>query len=299
MRGNTINPSKILITFPGFGPSTTRISYAVSYLKDLTDEDLKDTLMICFQDRYMVSGTYMMFDSAGRPLYSRDKKVIDEFLQKYSIDTSQILIFGASKGGSIALHYAKDFPQARLLVVVPQMNLPYYMNKPFFRYNLYQVPAIHQLVQPEDLLRQYFTEGRRIDYFYTNSDELSNHSLIELAHDIPHLTKYRVNGKHGEVARTALPSVLTIMRDFIGTGNRIPLICEDLRTFTEGEYIYAQARIHTGISQETATNWYLEADDGSTTFRVLMSNHSYEFVKYTDKSQRLYTTTTLSNNSLA
>lgn len=51
LRGNSTTPTKMLITFPGFGPSTTRISYAVSYLKDLNDEDLNDTLMVCFQDR--------------------------------------------------------------------------------------------------------------------------------------------------------------------------------------------------------------------------------------------------------
>lgn len=287
LRGNTRNPKKILVTFPGFGPSTTRIPYAVSYLKALTDEDLKNTLMICFQDRYMVSGTYMMVDSAGRPLYPRVKAAIDGLLEKHGLSDRDMMLFGASKGGSIAIHYMQEYPAARLVVAVPQMNLPYYMNKPFFKHNLYLVPAIHDLDQPEDLLRSYFEEGRSIDYFYTNSDELSNHSLIEFARGIPGLTKYRVQGKHGEVARTALPSILNLMREFIGLGKSTVIKADSLQTYHDESFVFAQARIQTGLDQESPTNWYLEADMDGTVFRALMTSHSYDFVKYTDRPQRL------------
>lgn len=287
LRGNTRNPKKILVTFPGFGPSTTRIPYAVSYLKALTDEDLKHTLMICFQDRYMVSGTYMMVDSAGRPLYSRVKAVIDALLEKHGLSDRDMMLFGASKGGSIAIHYMQEYPEARLVVAVPQMNLPYYMNKPFFKHNLYLVPAIHDLEQPEELLRSYFEEGRSIDYFYTNSDELSNHSLIEFARGIPGLTKYRVHGKHGEVARTALPSILNLMREFIGLGKPATIKADSLQTYHDESFVFAQARIEPGLDQQSPTNWYLEADMDGTVFRALMTSHSYDFVKYTDRPQRL------------
>ncbi|MFW0185434.1 hypothetical protein ACN083_08025 [Rothia sp. CCM 9418] len=300
LRGNTTNPSKILITFPGFGPSTTRVSYAVSYLKALTDQDLSDTLMICFQDRYMVSGTYMMCDSSRKALYPKVKKVLDNFKEKYNIEEDKMLFFGASKGGSIAIHYAQEFSQATLLLAVPQMNLPYYMNKPFFRYNLYgtfrenldQAPDISNLQQPEELLRSYLEEKRTIHYFYTTSDELSNHSLIELVRGVPNLTKYRINGKHGEVARIALPAILNIIRDFLGTGTERSIACEDVRTFHDEQFLYSQLRIESGLpesaSSDTETNWFIEADDEGTKLRVLLTSHSYDFVKYTKPAQRLY-----------
>lgn len=287
LRGNKVNPKKIIITFPGFGPSTTRIPYSVSYLKGLTDEDLKDTIMVCFQDRYMVSGTYMITDSAGRPLYSRVKATIDSLLREYKLQDSDMLLFGASKGGSIAIYYAQDYPAAKLVVAVPQMNLPYYMNKPFFKNNLFLVPEIHSIEQPEDLLRQYFAQNRSIDYFYTNSDELSNHSLIEFARDIPGLTKYRINGKHGDVARAALPSILNIIRNFIGLAVVKDIRAETLRTFCDESFVFAQARIETGISQTSLANWYLEGNLGETVFRALLTEHSYDFVKYSDRSQRI------------
>ncbi|GGH65096.1 hypothetical protein [Rothia aerolata] len=288
LRGNTTNPSKILITFPGFGPSTTRISYAISYLKALTEDDLQNTLMICFQDRYLVSGSYMMVDSARRPLYPRVKSVIDHFMRLYSIDDDNMLLFGASKGGSIALHYAQEFPRARLLIAVPQLNLPYYMNKPFFRYNLFEVKAFHEMIQPEQLLRKYLTEGRRIDYFYTNNDELSNHSVIELAHGVKGLTKYRFNGTHGEVAKAALPTMLNIIREFLGQATNKKIICEDALTYKTEDRLYAQVRIQDDIENNNPANWYLEANDGGTILRVAMTNHTYGFVKYTSPSQAIF-----------
>src|SRR5690606_5161236 len=126
LRGNTSSPSKVIVTFPGFGPSTSRISYAVSYLKDLTDSELADTLMICFQDRYLAAGSYMLVDSAGRSVVDDVNSVIVGYMQKHDIDDSQMLMFGASKGGSIAIQYADRFPKAQLLLAVPQMHLRYY-----------------------------------------------------------------------------------------------------------------------------------------------------------------------------
>lgn len=177
--------------------------------------------MVCFQDRYLAAGSYMMVDNAGRPLYGRVWQAIEDLRTRFGIDPAQMLFFGASKGGSIAIHYAKDFPAAQLLLAVPQMNLPYYFNKPFFRDNLFRNRALHDVQQPEDSLREYFAEERRIDYFYTNSDELSNHSLIELVQDVPNLTKYRIDGVHSDVARAALPAMLGIIRGFWATVSSI------------------------------------------------------------------------------
>lgn len=287
LRGNVTNPKRMLITFPGFGPSTSRISYAVSYLKALTDTDLADTIMICFQDRYLAAGSYMMVDSAGRPLYERVWKSIEDLRVRYGLDDSAMLFFGASKGGSIAIHYAQEFPGAQLLLGVPQMNLPYYFNKPFFRDNLYRNRGLHDVEQPEDILRRYFSEGRRIDYFYTNSDELSNHSLIELVEDVPNLAKYRIAGAHSAVARAALPAMLGIMRQFISRQADETFSSQELRTFTEDDSVQVQLRINADNSPKPGSNWFLEAPLGRTRFLQAMSDHTYDFVKYTSDAQRL------------
>ena len=289
VRGNTTDPSRLLVTFPGFGPSTSRISYAVSYLKDLDGEDLKDTLMVCFQDRYLVSGSYMLVDNGGRPLYSRVHRVIDELMTRHGIAEQHVMFFGASKGGSIAITYARDFPQAHLLLAVPQMNLPYYFNKPFFKDSLFRMAAFRELGQPQDLLRQYFAEGRRIDYFYTNDDELSNHSLIELVQDVENLTKYRVGGVHGAVAKNALPAILGVMRRFIAPRSERALGCDGLRTFAEGESVRLQLRLDDSSRDLPANaNSFVEGSLGRTRFLQMISGHGYAFVKYIDDSQRLY-----------
>lgn len=288
VRGNTKNPKKMIITFPGFGPSTTRISYAVSYLKALTVQDLKDTVMVCFQDRYLSAGSYMMVDSAGRPLYGRVCAVINQLLSQYRIGAGDVLLFGASKGASIAIHYARDYQDARLLLAVPQMNLPYYFNKPFFRDNLFRNKALRDVEQPEAALRRYFAEGRKIDYFYTNSDELSNHSLIEFVRDVPNLTKYRVDGTHSDVAKNALPAMLGIIRDFLRGGTHARSITsEEANVFEEDNGVQVQVRVDPASGGISGANWFLEGQLGRTRFLQLMSEHAYGFVKYTSEGQKL------------
>ncbi|GAA1731229.1 hypothetical protein GCM10009809_28420 [Isoptericola hypogeus] len=289
VRGNTTNPSRLLVTFPGFGPSTSRISYAVSYLKDLDEDDLQDTLMVCFQDRYLVSGSYMLVDNGGRPLYDRVHRVIDDLVRRHGIAQDDVMFFGASKGGSIAITYAKEFPQAHLLLAVPQMNLPYYFNKPFFKDSLFRMPQLRELDQPQELLRRYFAEGRKIDYFYTNDDELSNHSLIELVHDVENLTKYRVGGVHGAVAKNALPAMLGVMRRFIAPRSEHALGCDGLRTFVEGDSVRLQLRLDDSSKDlPSRANTFVEGTLGRTRFLQILSSHDYPFVRYMDTSQRLY-----------
>ncbi|WP_347039998.1 hypothetical protein AAHB37_07875 [Glutamicibacter halophytocola] len=128
----------------------------MSYMKALTEHDLRETLMICFQDRYLAAGSYMMVDNSGRPLYGRVKRIIDSFISKYRIQEQNLMFFGASKGGSIAINYAEEYAGSHLLLAVPQMNLPYYFNKPFFKDNLFKNSAIANLSQPQDKSAQLF-----------------------------------------------------------------------------------------------------------------------------------------------
>lgn len=218
VRGNTENPSRLIVTFPGFPPKNARVSYAVSYLKALTAEDLSDTLMICFQDRYGVAGTYMLFDNAGAPLHDRITATITELMRRHRIPEHDVLLFGASKGASIAATAARDLPEARQVLVVPQMSLPYYCAKPVLRHGLYRDRRLWDAEQPGELLRDYLAEGRRIDWFYTDSDQDSNLSMIEYTRDAPGLTKHRVDGKHAAVAKKSLPTVLAMLRAFAAGG---------------------------------------------------------------------------------
>lgn len=287
LRGNTTAPKKLLLTFPGFGPSTSRISYAVSYLKALTDADLSETLVVCFQDRYLAAGSYMLVDNAGRPLLDRVNAAIDRLIDQYGIAAEQIMLFGASKGGSIAIQYAEKHPDAHLVVAVPQTNIRYYLDKPFFRDNLFQETQMHALVQPEQLIRGYFREGRRIDYFYTNSDEQSNHSLIEMIGDVPGLTKYRIDGRHGDVARASLPTALGIIRQFLGQGADHGTQVEEINAYPAGNTLGVQIRIDDSHAPTEPANWYLEGTIGRTRFRQILTDHELPFVKYTAEAQRL------------
>ncbi|HEX7350848.1 hypothetical protein [Brachybacterium sp.] len=305
VRGNTTNPSRLLVTFPGFPPANSRVSYAVSYLKALTEEDLADTLMVCVQDRYAVAGTYMVRDDAGRPLVGRLTAAVTALRQRYGIAEEDVLLFGASKGASIAAMTAHDLPGAHLVLVAPQMDLPYYCAKPVLRGGLFRDRALWEIEQPGALLRRYLAGGRRIDYFYSDSDESSNASLIEYAGDAEGLTKHRIGGAHADVAKRSLPTVLSLLRGFAsGAGDSAadganaqdapgetaspgpPLVCTELTTTRHGALLTHRVQLADDSVPGTA-NVYLEGRLGRTRFRQLLSTGTDPAARYTSENQRV------------
>lgn len=293
VRGNTTNPSRLIVTFPGFPPANSRVSYAVSYLKALRPEDLAETMMLCLQDRYGVSGTYMVHDDAGRPLHDRIVSAITAVMRQHGIAEEDVLLFGASKGASIAAMTARDLPGARQVLVAPQMNLPYYLAKPVLRGGLFRDRALWEVEQPGSLLRRYLAEGRRIDYFYSDSDESSNASLIEYARDAAGLTKHRIGGGHAAVAEKSLPTVLALLRGFatgtadetgtsVGTGS--PLQCTELTSTAHGDIRSHRVQL-ADDSVPDAANVYLEGWQGRTRFRQLLSAGKDPAARFTPTAQ--------------
>ncbi|APX33053.1 hypothetical protein BH708_10410 [Brachybacterium sp. P6-10-X1] len=292
LRGNTVDPSRILITFPGFPPATSRVSYAVSYLKALSAADLADTLMVCFQDRYGVDGTYMLFDNAGRPLHDRVTAAITDLLRTHGLDPQDVLLFGASKGASIAAMIARDLPGARQVLVVPQMNLPYYFSKPVLRDGLYRDRRVWDIEQPSALLRRYLAEGRRIDWFYSDADQGSNYSLVEYACDAPGLTKHRIDAPHAKVAKKSLPTVLTLLRAFAAGADEDeapqPLTCRALEAAVHEDGVEFTAHLEGVAELKDAANVYLEGTLGATRFRQLLTTSEEDpAVRTTTVKQRL------------
>lgn len=290
IRGNDKNPRKIILTFPGFGPSTTRIPYSVSFLSGFTDDDLKDALFIAFQDRYHVSGTYMLEDDFGKKLYPVFNEFIKKVMDKYSLKDSDLLFFGASKGGSIALRYMENYVNATLITAVPQVNLLYYwQSKPFFRNNLFHLFKKKGIPDNIGLLKRYLKEKRDIYYFYTDDDELSNYSIIELLKDKPGLKKFRVEGVHGSVTKKVLPTIESLMRKFIVEGrveessSKIAVIGQRV-----DDYLGIQITLPKEyISYAGDFNAYITAEYEGFQKNYLLSKQVIKRYVYTAETQRL------------
>ena len=295
VRGNTTSPTRLLVTFPGFPPANSRVSYAVSYLKALGDEDLADTLMVCFQDRYGVAGTYMVHDNAGQPLTGRITAAITALMQRHGIPEEDVLLFGASKGASIAAMTARCLPGARQVLVVPQMSLPYYLAKPVLRGGLFRDRALWEVEQPGILMRRHLAEGRRIDWFYSDSDESSNASVVEYARDAEGLTKHRIGGAHASVAKRSMPTVLSLLRSFAhgadggDTGSAepagMPLEIVELTSSVRGDQVSHRVQF-ADDSVPAAANVYLEGMLGRTRFRQLLSPGRDRAARWTAPAQR-------------
>lgn len=222
--GNTVNPNKLLVTFPGFGKSTSRIPYAISAMSFLSEDIKDDTCIIAFQDNYYVAGNYMLQDENQNNLKPYIEAKIDSFMREYSINEKNLILFGASKGGTIALNNYEKYKNSKLIISVPQMNLEYYFrSKAFFRNNIYHYYKKNIHLNLVEKLNKYVEEGRDIHYFYSENDELSNWGIVE---DLRKINKYCVDGIHGEVTKKAIISFESLMRNESQTVKKISVDLE-------------------------------------------------------------------------
>ncbi|MBS5886664.1 hypothetical protein [Clostridium sp.] len=291
IRGNKVNPNKIIFTFPGFGPSTSRISYSVTAFQNIDSIVTENALIIAFQDRYQTAGTYMIEDNFGEELYPKFVQFVKKLKNKYKLEDKDLLFFGASKGGSIALMYMKDFKKSTLLISAPQVNLLYYwQSKAFFRNNLF-----HYFKNKIDgnlilLLEQYLNENRKIHYFYTHDDELSNYSFIETINGYSELHKYQVDGKHGEITKKAQATMENIIINFVSKNENKEIKKASIsKSIKKDKKIYFQVIMDKDLNliNDIENNRYIVLNEYGTKHYIYLTNHSRRDIAYSNEMQYL------------
>lgn len=288
-RGNRLNPKRVIFSFPEFGKANSKISFPVETFKSISDQELSETLLVCFQDRYSVSGTYMLANSAGQDLTPTVRREIERIRVRYNVSESEILFAGASKGASIALTYAEPYKNSRLLIAAPQLHLGYYLKSASYRDNLGRNSAVINGKRHWQLLNQYRLENREIDYFYSLNDEESNYSFIEQLKVDNKLRSYRINGINDVVSKKARPSILNIIRRFIKDEPTYTIDCEQIRIYPRQDGIALQVRLDSSSSVTSQTNWYIGQKNSKSFKGNLLTQGTLPFLKYTSDDQIIHT----------
>lgn len=121
---NTDNPKKLLVTFPGVS-GFDNIHYRLSALTSLQPR-IKDCLVLAFQDKYGVYGNYMYETENSYPVKPIVISLISGISARYGISEKDIVFYGNSKGGSIALDYIDEYEDSYFFIDIPQLYLPDY-----------------------------------------------------------------------------------------------------------------------------------------------------------------------------
>jgi hypothetical protein len=122
LSGNLISPKKILITFPGVS-SFDNIHYRLSALTSLQASLGENVLILALQDKEGVYGNYMFETPNGYPIRAITTSLISGLCAKYRLIAQDLIFYGNSKGGSIALDYISLFPQSNFFIDIPQLEL--------------------------------------------------------------------------------------------------------------------------------------------------------------------------------
>ncbi len=167
LSGNTFNPKKILITFPGVS-NFDNINYRLSALTSLQDRLSKHTLILAFQDRESVYGNYMYATSSGYRIKSIVISLIEGLRAKYALGESDLIFYGNSKGGTVALDYVDDYSSSYFYIDIPQIKLYEYQSQnELMRFSLGVKARVHY--DFTDYLP--FLSNRRVNYSYAENDD--------------------------------------------------------------------------------------------------------------------------------
>lgn len=281
--GNEINPKKILVTFPGFGPSTTRISYAISSMTSFsTNQIIMDNMLIvAMQDRYYSAGNYMLETDFGEALYPRFCRMIQKLLTQYQLSEEDLIFFGASKGGNIALRYFENFTKGHLIISAAQLHLHYYFqSKPFFRNNLFHV---YKNIQDNtrELLERYIEQNASVDFLYTDNDELSNYGITNMLTGTTSFRKYRIAGAHGAITNKAMITIEHLVTRLVEQSNEVKLLdYTNFEFYREDNRLYAKCEIPMLKTCQMDVNMYLGFQDEDKRLMLLQNITRIENTAY-------------------
>lgn len=273
LRGNLKNPRSMIVVFPEHGAPSDAIAYRVNPLSGLSDDVLKNTVVVSLQDRYLQNGSYLTVDSSGKPLSHRLAHLIKSLRDRYGIADREVMFTGRRAGGSMAILHAKGFPESTLVVVEPDLNA--------------ELPSQSHGDGPimYELLAAYLKQGRKVDYF---SRREGVGAVFGLAQHHSTLTIYRMSGAEAAVSKAINFSQNALYRQFLGEGAVGGFSCEEVRIFPNEGGVQLQLRVDmTGASLANGI-WFIEGRIGRATFRQLISGHSLPFVKYTSSGQHIF-----------
>lgn len=118
--GKVVEPSskKLFITFPAFVSLSSKIQYPITTFKSI-----ERTNKLVFEDSALVNGNYLTLDDFGNNIEMDVIDIIKSFMEEQDIEEKDVIFFGTSKGGSIAIRYGSYFPNSSILAISPQLNI--------------------------------------------------------------------------------------------------------------------------------------------------------------------------------
>lgn len=120
--GNLNYPRKLLITFPGVS-SFDNVNYRLSALTSVQSHIGDRALIIALQDKVGPFGNYMFKTDGGYPVGAIVTSLIRGLMDRYKLDESDVIFYGNSKGGTVAIDYISRFPRSKFFTDIPQMDL--------------------------------------------------------------------------------------------------------------------------------------------------------------------------------
>ncbi len=195
-------PKKLLLTFPGFNTSSN-VHYPVSLLKSM-HKKLDDIAIIATQDFSEVLGTYMSYNQYGEEFEQKLIEFIKYKLEEFDLEEKDLILYGNSKGGTIALRFSKLFREARVIADAPQLDLK------AKTLNDLVINSFDKYVYENNYLIDYIKEDNPNVYYAFSLVDTDSNCKIEAKELGCNYVMYE-SESHGHVIRKNLPLAIDLI----------------------------------------------------------------------------------------
>lgn len=193
---------KLLVTFPGFNTSSN-VSYPVVKLSSY-QEQLTDFAILSFQDFSLVAGSYLMYDQNKNLADFKIVEIINQKLKQLNLKENNLVMYGNSKGGTIALRFSKYFSEAIVIADGPQIDVQKKGFNPIIKYHNDQ-----KILEENNFISYLNQNNKNIFLGYSESDIDSTCGIINEKLGVNRRVYHDLN--HSETIHKLLPLSVDIM----------------------------------------------------------------------------------------
>lgn len=167
-------------------------------------EQLTDFAILSFQDFSLVAGSYLMYDQNKNLADFKIVEIINQKLKQLNLKENNLVMYGNSKGGTIALRFSKYFSEAIVIADGPQIDVQKKGFNPIIKYHNDQ-----KILEENNFISYLNQNNKNIFLGYSESDIDSTCGIINEKLGVNRRVYHDLN--HSETIHKLLPLSVDIM----------------------------------------------------------------------------------------
>lgn len=295
VRGNTIDPKRIVVTFSQVNSFENDVRYPITHLARIADVELHESLVLAVQPRTDDSSAFSELTSVDA--VAKYQSFIKDLLNHYNLAAETITWLADNSNYSVLVELRKRFQTSSSILLCG--NIDGTSLQKYAPVTLAGLPGMEgnskvdfgqPLHAPVD-----FLVATSVDSDALSSDLLG--SVLTSQRNLVIIDFANAQDRTWSVGEATIDTLLRYSLGICSARPGPPV--NELRAFSDDDFLGFQLRIdHDWNYSTTETQWFLEISYERMRYLLNLSEHRLPFVKYTNGRQRVAKNFALPNRVL-